>query len=227
MDFGLSSATFGRIMIRILTGVVFSLAVTVNAAAAVVEVDPQATYLRMSPLDASISAKVRAVPSSVSSLGPVDLQALGFAPGDAVMLRQLGGFLYEHGWNGSTREAHGMVGVFSATQELLPASAAHRVPGAISVGEPALTRDSYYPSLATDILEDFRIPGAGVSLTIPEGAAYLFVTADDTFFWDNAPGAGGFRLMLERMTIPVPDGGSLLPLVALAVLGLGVVRRRG
>jgi hypothetical protein len=213
------------------TGLYLAFIGALNCGAVIIDVDPQATYLRMSPMDVHYAERLNGAVARVATSGapaslPIDLDALGFAPGDLLTLQRLGGFMYDYGWNGGTREAYGMVGVFSATDELLPFTEAHRVPGALPATLGFPTRDSYYPALSTDIPEDFLITGEGVTLKIPEGAAYLLVTADDIFFWDNAPGANGFQLSLQQVSSPVPDAGGLLPVTVLTLLGLGLARRR-
>jgi len=216
---------------RIQTGLFIAFVGTFNCGAVIIDVDPQATYLRMSPSDVSHVERLNGVVARGATPGvpkslPIDLDALGFAPGDVVTLQRLGGFMYDYAGNGSTRESYGMVGVFSATAELLPFSEPHRVPGAMPAAPGFPTRDSYKPVVSTDIPEDFQITGEGLTLKIPEGAGYLFVSADDIYFWDNVPGANGFQLSLQRESSPVPDAGGLLPVTVLTLLGLGLARRR-
>jgi Putative Ig domain/Galactose oxidase, central domain/Kelch motif len=85
--------------------------------------------------------------------------------------------------------------VFSSSNTLLPPGGAiNRVPGAIapdfSTVFPCNTGNTAFGNLPTDIPQDFALVGERV--TVPPGAAYLFVGVADIFFADNSDPNGDF-----------------------------------
>jgi len=154
-----------------------------------VVLDPRATYLRTDS-------------DTPEPPAAFDLAALGISPGTVVTLRRAGSFD-----NGNGHEFFGLTGVFSATNVILATTAAHRVPGAIDAGDDVETWTTYFPQpdgLVTDIPEDFEISPYGgdpdhVTLTVPDGAAYLFVSPLDSYFVDNVAISGvSFELVIEH-----------------------------
>jgi hypothetical protein len=127
---------------------------------------------------------------------PINLAALGVIPGDLLRLRTLGNYDNGGGIQGSVT-----TGVFSSNSVLLAQDVANRVPGAISAGTPFATLPTYTGSFATDIPQDFFISGlaGNISIHVPAGAAYLFISAVDSKFSDNFDiTTNHFRLQIDR-----------------------------
>ena len=151
-----------------------------------IAVDPSATYLRTASDD------------DANDADPIDLSARGISAGDRLRLTRLGRYSKEG------RGGQGMAGVFSSTDELGPSDQQNRVPGAIDAGTDVQTAPTFTTDEPTDIPEDFRIATRdGVSadevVTVPEGAAYLFVSPIDNFFQDNTvPDQYAVRIVSQR-----------------------------
>jgi hypothetical protein len=146
-------------------------------------IDPKATYLRTSN-------------DSATDPVPINLADYGILAGNLVRLTSLGYFN-----NGVGNLSFGMMGVFSSNSVLLAQSQTHRVPGAIPAGRPYTTANTYYGSLTTDIPQDFTILRTDISVYVPAGAAYLFVSAHDSFYQDNTHLATNqFRVHVARAT---------------------------
>jgi hypothetical protein len=194
----------------------FTLAVW-KVSAAIIPVDPTLTYL-MTYQDAPDYAGGIPVGGAV----PIDLGALGLVAGEVIQLNSMGSYYYHYISDPADpfAQAYGMIGVFSSSTTLLPNDQLNRVVGAIAAGTPVPSLMTYYGNFSTDIPEDFYITG-GVVLTIPAGAQYLFVSADDSLFWDNVPGPSGFQLSIQQ----VPDEGLTIATLALGISGLAFIRR--
>jgi Ca2+-binding RTX toxin-like protein len=133
-----------------------------------ISLNPKATYL----LTSSDPLAVDAV--------PINLASLGIHPGDLIALEELGN------WSvgiSSTDTNTSLGGVFSTSNVLLASSNLNRVQGAIAAGTALSTGTTVVNGLATDIPQDFTI--TTTMLTVPTGAAYLFVAVPDTFYGDN------------------------------------------
>jgi len=112
----------------------------------------------------------------------------------------------------------GVGGLFSATPELLPISELDRVPTAIDAGPDIVTPETYWTDklegisahlmgkgiswydgpMNTDIPEDFMIaPYTGMSIVIPSGAKYLFLSIIDVYYRDNL---GSVKVTIEKDT---------------------------
>lgn len=117
-----------------------------------------------------------------------------------------------------------MIGVFSSSSTLLAATNQNRVPGAIDAGTDIVTAPTHFGALATDIPQDFFISGAGTTLVIPTGAAYLFVAAHDSLYGDNTDPDADYAVQLEAVAA-VPEPSSLL-LLGMGVVGTALRRRR-
>ena len=140
-----------------------------------ISLNPKATYLHVNS-DAALNAV------------PIDLAALGYQPGDMVKLSRLGEFDSGPAPKGSI----GLLGVFSSSNVLLPATNLNRVPGAIEAGMDFASACTFFSCQPTDIPQDFAIGApngsfTSVCLTIPAGATHLFVGPHDSFFQDNLP----------------------------------------
>jgi hypothetical protein len=150
----------------------------------VLPVNPQATYLHTANADAN------ALPTVA-----INLSALGLQPGDPIRLERLGDFAP----GGSFPDQVSMIGVFSSTDILDPATDTHRVPGAIDAGTNVFSLPTFIGAQPTDIPEDFAITGAGVVLAIPAGAQFLFVSPNDSYFSDNSDPDGDYTLRITLL----------------------------
>ena len=142
-----------------------------------VEVDPGATYLRVSSDDAE---------GSVRPARAVLLSDLGLGAGKPACFAARGDFFYYplDGLRASSRGGALVTAVFSRTDELGPRDDQNRVVGAVDAGDDVVTADTFLGGHATDVDEDFAV--ANVCLTVPEGARYVFFSATDDVFNDNA-----------------------------------------
>ena len=146
-------------------------------------INPKATYLRTSS-------------DPATDAPPINLSTYGILPGDLLRLTQLGDFN-----TGIGIFVGNMIGIFSSNSVLLAQSETNRVPGAIASGPPVFTGPTYFGGLPTDIPLDFQILQTNISLHVPAGAAYLFVSAADSLFYDNTDDAANhFRVRIERGT---------------------------
>jgi hypothetical protein len=173
------------------------------AAAAIVGVAPNATFLRTDSSDPA--------PFTV----PVALDSVGIAPGDRVRFERLGAYRYTAS---ELLLSSAVIGLFSSSATLLENSLLNRVPGALATGFTIATPRTFATNLATDIPHDFD---AGDSLvTVPAGARFLFLSTLDSLYFDNTPAPGGFAVRLT--VIPTPTA------AAMALLGGTVLcaRRR-
>jgi len=170
-----------KIWMSNLVGLILGLsALTAQTAKAdsVIVVNPTATYLRTND-----------DPGSQNTI-PISLSALGLQPGDQISMQALGDFCYySPDCFKFLVPAEPLFGVFSTSNVLLSSSLLNRVAGAIGgVGTPVVSGPTWYGGLPTDIPQDFlipQIPGA-TEVTIPAGAAFLFVTAEDSLYGDNS-----------------------------------------
>jgi hypothetical protein len=186
-----------------------------TAKSAVIPVDPRETYLWTEPTDTG------ALPSVA-----IRLSAHGFSAGDWVYMASVGSYWYtKPEWGG--QEINNMVGVFSSTDEILPGDQYYRVPGAIGVnGVGAFTSILTWPNnLPKDIQEDFSIVN-GITLQIPAGANYLFISTDDSFCGDNYAGVNGYGLFIEALASPVPESSTILYNALLVLLPFGTCAAR-
>jgi hypothetical protein len=161
--------------------------------ATTVSIDSRRTYLRTSSDPGALAAVA------------MELVELGLTAGDTVGLTRLGAF--DCGAP-CIDDRVGMIAVFSSSNTLLASSQLHRVPGAIDAGVDFVTQPTNIGGLATDIPEDFQVLGTGVTVTIPAGAAYLFVVAHDSFYGDNTDPNGDFAVDIEKKSPPTANAGA-------------------
>lgn len=154
--------------------------------AATIPIGATATYLRTADSDNATDAV------------PVRLSDVGLEPGDRIRIERLGEFQTRasaHPDSVNYRAA----AVFSTSSELAASSVSSRVIGALDAGEDYETVRSYRDRVATDIPEDFGIVEVPVTLTVPDGAAYIFATPNDATFEDNGDEDGDFRLCITKV----------------------------
>jgi hypothetical protein len=163
------------------------------AQAAELAIDPNATYLRTNDDPFAEQA------------APIDLQALGILPGDQIRLTRRGDFQFSLA---PMDQAQGLAGLFSTTAVISGNTALlNRVPGAVAAPGtlPVVTDPTFIGNVPTDIPQDFLISpspaGASVSVTVvvPAGARYLFLTPIDRGFGDNSDPDNNFTLVIEQM----------------------------
>ena len=142
-----------------------------------IHVDPGRTYLHIGGTD-------QAKPAN-----PVKLQTLNLMGTESVALSVTGDFRA-----GGSQKTN-MIGVFSETSALDPASETHRVPGAIDAGEDFETSDTWSGGEETDIPEDFAISNTIVEL--PGNAGFLFVSPAANYFSDNTDGDNDYTLTVR------------------------------
>src|SRR5215472_1633203 len=147
-------------------------------------IDPKATYLL-----------TRDDPGAVPAL-IIPLASLGIRAGDTITIQTQGDFSFC--FPSGCPEIQGTAcGVFSSNARLLPAHNLHRVVGALPVTadfvSPCVTAPTLFGQIPTDIPEDFYIDGS--SMTVPNGAHYLFVAVADIFYGDNADPNGNFAVV--------------------------------
>jgi hypothetical protein len=151
------------------------------------------------PLDCK-SAFVHVASESPPGAVPLALAPLGLQAGDCVRLRLVGD--YDQGPGGDT--AGDVWGVFSADATLLAGSQLHRVPGAIDAGAELVTPPTFFGNQPTDVAEDFGIASTAegtseVTVEIPAGAQFLFVSGGDSYFSDNSDPDGDFGVELTHV----------------------------
>lgn len=160
-----------------------------------IPIDPRAVYSTATAGDA------------VRAPTPIDLQSLGFLPGDRIRLRMVGS---ANNWawpeNNHVRNGH-MTGILSRTPSIdANVTVANRVPGVVRV--PGM------PDVANHVREtahDFVISnnwdsGSGwsrafvpVEFTIPAEGRYLFAQVHDSWWGDNRVGHDGlYNIIIER-----------------------------
>ena len=151
-------------------------------------VDPLGAYLHVDTSDAANGAV------------PISLTALGLSPGSEVNIKEVGD--WNNGPGGDIFTT--MLGVFSGSATLLDSSLLHRVPGAIDAGLDVDTPYTWPNSQPMDIVEDFGFDSTGLTIVIPPGAAYLFVSVRDNYYRDNSDPDGDLGVRLTPVASPVP-----------------------
>lgn len=129
---------------------------------------------------------------------PLALADFGIQEGDAIRLERLGDF--DCG-SPCVDDRTSMIAVFSASDVLLAPSLLNRVVDAIDAGDDVATHNTHYGGEPTDIPEDFAIQLAdcsSVEVVVPEGAAYLFITPNDSLYYDNTDPDGDYGLRITK-----------------------------
>jgi len=166
-------------------------------------VDPRGAYLLTSTAD------------SPNPPLTISLASLGIKPGDVISAVSVG----DEDACGVGQFCSGelfapfVCGVFSSSNTLLPAGGTlNRVPGAIAPNFATAfscgTGQTTVGNLPTDIPQDFALFGERV--TVPVGAAYLFVAVADTFYADNIDPNGDFGVAITKNTTSSMNGKVLI-----------------
>lgn len=157
-----------------------------------VPIDPRATYLHSIDTDAALGAIA------------IDLIGLGFVPGQSIFLESLGDFKHAPTFD---ENGFSLAGVFSNSAVLGASSLLNRVTGAIDAGTDFVTQSAV--GEPTDIAEDFLIAEFidpvlvnGVTIEIPGGAQYLFVSPHDAFWSDNVDSDANFGVGISAVPVP-------------------------
>jgi hypothetical protein len=148
-----------------------------------VSLDPKNTYLHTNQDNAGDTV-------------PVDLAALSITPGMHLRITVQGDF--DNGTG--TDDSQHLLGIFSATSTLLGADNLDRVADAIDAGFDFQTTPTYFGSEPTDVAEDFLVSYAyrsDLTVTVPAGAAYLFLACPDTLYLDNSDPDGDFGALID------------------------------
>jgi hypothetical protein len=153
-----------------------------------IDLKSRGTFLRAEEFQGSPSGG-----SPVEEPTIIDLVAQGYSEGDSITISYSGEYHYRAFWDGAgvlaetySGDEIPLLGLFSSSKELNSIDDLNRVPGAINYGKDVITENTYFQIQQTDIPEDFRIePPSGDTITIPEGAKYLFLCVYDGFYPDN------------------------------------------
>ena len=129
----------------------------------------------------------------------IDLGALGILPSYTILLEPVGDWNAGPGGDVQT----GLLAVFSSNATLLSSSERYRVPGAISAGPTNFSGGTWPNGEPTDILEDFYFLSPGISVVVPTGAKYLFVSVADIYYTDNSDPDGDLAV---RITVTSTTG---------------------
>jgi hypothetical protein len=149
------------------------------------------------------------------------LSDYGYAPGDRLHLQAQGDI--DNGPGGDTFDF--TMGVFSGSNLLLGNEQRYRVVDAIASDGPAFVSSlTYSGSHPTDIAQDFGFDKAGASVTVPAGAAYLFLAKSDQWYHDNTDPDHDYGVLIGLAPVPEPASW-MLWLVGVASVGC-VLRRR-
>ncbi len=180
-----------------------------NAAPIFIAINPQTSFLRTDPGDAS-------------GVYFIDFSSLGIVAGDTLLLQTVGDFCMGSG-SSCPEYAVPLIAAFTSGTTLGPQADLYRITP-ISSGAPGVTTgNTYYSSLTTDIDNDFEIPlGSPLAVVVPGGAAYLAVGVTDTWYKDNSDPTSDLGIMLEVSQVPEP--GTILLLAS--GIGLMVAFRR-
>lgn len=128
----------------------------------------------------------------------IALSDLDLASGDRVLLKRFGEYQFKVTGD-PTAVRRGMGAVFSSSNDLLDETEPARVVDALDAGEDFVSRVTATGDLPTDIPEDFEVSDSTV-VTVPDGAAYLFVGPTDDLFQDNADEDDDFRVCLTEVS---------------------------
>jgi hypothetical protein len=135
-----------------------------------IPVNPRATYIR-------VSNDPSAVPAPA-----IPLSAIGLVPGQLASISAVGGYSISSGADTNRN----LICVFSSSATLLTGGNLVRVPDAIAAGPAAVTTNTAFSSLPTDIPQDFLVARtswrSGTLVRVPAAATHLFLSV-----WSTSP----------------------------------------
>ncbi|MFN8588141.1 MAG: FlgD immunoglobulin-like domain containing protein [Candidatus Eisenbacteria bacterium] len=143
--------------------------------------------------------RIDSPPSAVA----VPLAPLGISPGMVLDMRSVGD--WNNGPNGDILTP--LMVVFSSSNTLLGRNERYRVPGALGVGRNVVTVATCPSNDSLDIPQDFSVDTDTTIVTVPAGAAYLFVATADCYWVDNSDPDADLRLRLTPLglaDVPAP-----------------------
>lgn len=159
-----------------------------------IAISPFATYL-------TTSQDPGAVPATA-----IPLSTLGVHAGDSIVLQTEGEVSYcvspPDPPPSCPPVAPDLAGLFSSTPSAT---------GAIAADGPAIvTPPTYYGNISTDIPQDFAIPPSpdSTTVTVPDGAQYLFVIFPDSFYGDNGDSTLAVQITSFPLTVLHSFGGA-------------------
>lgn len=199
--------------IPVLTAALLQAALVLPATAAtVIPLESRATYLHT-------FNDSQALPSYVLRLAD-----LGFTPGDHLHLDVVGNI--DNGPGGDTFTL--TMGPFSSSSTLLGAEQRYRVPGALATDAPNfVSSNTYFGNQPTDIPQDFSFDKpAGITVTVPVGAQYLFLAKSDQLYSDNSDPNHNYGVLIGLAPVPEPASAALM-LLGVAGLACRLQRKQG
>lgn len=133
----------------------------------------------------------------------VALAPIGITPGMVLDVRSVGD--WNNGPGGDIFSP--MMVVFSSSATLLDRFQRYRVPGALGVGRNDNTLVTCPSGDSLDVPQDFLVDQDTTIVTVPAGAAYLFVATADCYWIDNTDPDHDLKLRLTPLGLAdVPVG---------------------
>lgn len=199
-------------IVRLFAAMLMQAAIALPAAALTfVPLDPTSTYLHTYQDD----------PTPPPALA-LRLADYGFEAGDRLLLQVTGDI--DNGPGGDTFTF--TLGVFSGSNQLLGNEQLNRVVDALASDGPAfVTSPTYIGHQPTDIAQDFAFDkGEGTVVTVPSGAAYLFLAKHDQWYHDNSDPDHDYGVLIGLAPVPEPES-AVLMLAGAALLAARLRRR--
>jgi hypothetical protein len=184
--------------------------------AAIFNVDPTGTYLRVDPASTGYTDPLF-----------INLSENGLTPGMGVWIQTLGDFCTSSG-DPCVESSLALGAVWVNLAAVNPdSSLLYRLSAIDPIdGSPIGAGNMTWPGgAATDIAQDFMVPlGSAGLVTVPTGATYLAVGVIDSWYDDNSDPDADLQVSIEANTVPEP--GTLMLLVPGLGLLLAFRRRR-
>jgi hypothetical protein len=160
------------------------------------QIETRATYLRTNSDSGALPATA------------YPLSAFGLTAGGWCRIEQVGDWRPSNSHPDASRA---MLGIFSTSSTLLSSSTLVRVPGGVGAGAAAVSSNTYFGGLTTDVAADFRIafspPGPyAARLRIPPTAQFVFFSPADQLFYDNSDPDGDCALLITPEPAPFWPG---------------------
>jgi hypothetical protein len=179
------------------------------AAQTTLSLNPKATFLRVNSDPGALNSSAHA------------LAGLGLGPGGWCAIQQVGDWKHIPG---ATDTARSLLGIFSSSSTLLPATNLNRVPGAIGAGPAYVTANTFFGGVVTDVAADFRASANdpaphSIYLRVPLGAQFVFFAPHDSYYQDNTDPDGDYGVLVTPVVAPILPGTSEDLVVASGVNG--------